>query len=383
MNNITTSRVAVITSCLKGRTIAFEWIATGLRELGFQVLVLNIDNGQPSAFEDYMSKLEGVQYKKVQYEGRSKAETLKVILKVYRELRKFKADVINTHYVDANLVGLLAGKMAGVRKRIYTRHTTTQHYRFESHKVNVNKLFNKISTHIIAISDVVESVLQYIEHVPATKIIKIHHGFDFTKFQNISLSRIESIRRKYGIPDGVPVIGAISRFDEWKGVEYIVEGFKNLLRDFPNAFLVLANAGGVRYNVIKDLLSELPDKSYCEIKYENDVFALLKTFTVFVHVPIDHEIEAYGQVYIEAMAASVPMVCTLSGVANEYIKDGENAIVVNYKDAGGIYQGVKKLIQYPELIPLLTTNAQRDIQARFSKDIMINKLSKAFSKKDD
>ncbi|MDB5261003.1 MAG: hypothetical protein JWQ14_284 [Adhaeribacter sp.] len=378
MNKFIPSRVAIITSCLKGRTAAFEWIATGLRDMGFQVLVLNIDKG-PSAFEDYMSQLAGVQYQKVNYGGQSKAEMLKVMFRVYRELRKFRADVVHTHYVDANLLGLSAGVLAGVRKRVYTRHTSTQHYRFESHKVNVNKLFNKLATHVLAISEVVVSVLHNIEQVPTAKIIKIHHGFDFAQFQNISNERIAAIRNKYAIPEGVPVIGAISRFDEWKGVEYIVQGFKELRQEYPDAFLVLANAGGVRYDFIKSLLAELPENAYCEIKYENDVFALLKTFSVFVHVPIDNEIEAYGQVYIEAMAASVPMVCTLSGVANEFVVNEKNAMVVKYQDATDIYRAIKKLLDAPALVQRITENAQADIQERFSKEMMISKLSQAFS----
>lgn len=379
MHKIIPSRVAIITSCLKGRTAAFEWIATGLRDLGFQVLVLNIDNG-PSAFEDYMSRIEGVQYQKVPYAGRNKAEMLKVLYQVYRELKKFKTEVVHTHYVDANLLGLSAGLLAGVRKRVYTRHTSTQHYRFESHKVNVNKFFNKMATHVLAISDVVVSVLQDIEQVPASRIIKIHHGFDFDSFENISSDRINAVKNKYRIPDGIPVIGAISRFDEWKGVEYIVEGFKQLRQDYPGAFLVLANAGGVRYDYIKSLLADLPGHSYCEIKYENDVFALLKTFDVFVHVPIDNEIEAYGQVYIEAMAASVPMVCTLSGVANEFVENEKNAIVVEYQNARDIYRGVKRLLDEPDLGQALAANAREDIRERFSKEMMISKLSRAFSK---
>lgn len=371
--------IAVITSCLKGRTAAFEWIASGLRDVGHQVLVLHIDN-ERSAFEMFMERIPGIRYKRIYYEGQNKMQMIRAFSSIVRELIKFRAEAVHTHYIDANLLGLSAALLAGVRKRVYTRHTTTQHYRFTPGKINFNKLFNRISTEVLAISDVVVSVLKDIEKVPLAKIVKIHHGFDFSLFENISPERVQKIREQYQIPHAGPVVGAISRFDEWKGVEYIVEAFKKFRQQHPSAFLVLANAHGVRYDFIKSLLSELPADAYCEIKYEDDVYALLQAFDVFVHVPIDAEIEAYGQVYIEAMAAEVPMVCTLSGVANEFIVNEENAIVVDYQNAEAIYEGLQKVFRSPILRKAVTEKAKRDVYQQFSKETMVIRLDSLFRK---
>jgi glycosyltransferase involved in cell wall biosynthesis len=369
--------IALITSCLKGRTAAFEWIAAGLRDLGHRVLVLHIDN-EASSFEKYMANIPGVQYQRIQYGGQSKLEMARAFLSIVKRLIRFKAEAVHTHYLDANLLGLTAALMVGVRKRIQTRHTSTQYYRYSSGKWNHNKFFNKISTEVLAISDVVVYVLKEVEKVPEAKIVKIHHGFDFSLFDNIPEERLQKIRQRYGIPESGLVIGAISRCDEWKGVEYIVEGFKKLRQEVPDAFFVLANAGGVRYDLIKSLLSELPAEAYCAIKYENDLFALLKVFDVFVHVPIDAEIEAYGQVYVEAMAAEVPVVCTLSGIANEFVQHEINAIVVDYKSGVAICEGIKKVISSPDLKMKITRQAKRDVLARFSKETMVYKLNLLF-----
>ena len=73
--------------------------------------------------------------------------------------------------------------------------------------------------------------------------------------------------------------------------------------------------------------TRIPDR-YTEIVYETDMPALYKTFDVFVHVPVEPHFESFGQVYVEAMASGIPSVFTLAGAATEFVRDGENALVV-------------------------------------------------------
>ena len=51
----------------------------------------------------------------------------------------------------------------------------------------------------------------------------------------------------------------------------------------------------------------------------------------------------FGQVYIEALAASVPMVCTKAGIAASVINEA-NAIPVPFQDADAIYVALKSIL---------------------------------------
>jgi glycosyltransferase involved in cell wall biosynthesis len=198
-------------------------------------------------------------------------------------------------------------------------------------------------------------------------------------FSNVEEARLMSIKTKYNFTDTSIIIGSISRYDEWKGVEYTIGAFKKIVSDIPNAKLVLANACGVREDFIRSLLKELNPNTYIEIPFEDDVFALINTFDYFVHVPIDSEIEAFGQVYIEVMAASVPMICTLSGVAGEYIVDKSNAVVVDYQNSDAIYEGLKLLMQNNDLKNKIINQANKDIREKFNVSEMINKLESIYT----
>ena len=377
MNTAKKKKVILITSHLKGRAIAYEWIGVKLKERGYNVLLLHIDNTE-SNFEKFILET-GITYKRITYSGKNKIEMLLTICKLMLEIIKFKPQVVHTHYFDANLLGLTAAWILRIPVRVYTRHTTIQRYRYLKGTRNFEKYFNRISTSIISISDVVTRVLMDYENVPLNKIKKVHHGFDLQMFSNIEEARLMSIKTKYNLTDTSIIIGSISRYDEWKGVEYTIGAFKKIVSDFPNAKLVLANAGGTREDFIRSLLKELDSKTYIEIPYEDDVFALINVFDYFVHVPIDSEIEAFGQVYIEVMAASVPMICTLSGVAGEYIVDKSNAVVVDYQNSDAIYEGLKLLMQNNDLKNKIINQANKDIREKFNVSEMINKLESIYT----
>jgi glycosyltransferase involved in cell wall biosynthesis len=377
MNTAKKKKVILITSHLKGRAIAYEWIGVKLKERGYNVLLLHIDNTE-SNFEKFILET-GITYKRITYSGKNKIEMLLTICKLMLEIIKFKPQVVHTHYFDANLLGLTAAWILRIPVRVYTRHTTIQRYRYLKGTRNFEKYFNRISTSIISISDVVTKVLMDYENVPLNKIKKVHHGFDLEMFSNVEEARLMSIKTKYNFTDTSIIIGSISRYDEWKGVEYTIGAFKKIVSDIPNAKLVLANACGVREDFIRSLLKELNPNTYIEIPFEDDVFALINTFDYFVHVPIDSEIEAFGQVYIEVMAASVPMICTLSGVAGEYIVDKSNAVVVDYQNSDAIYEGLKLLMQNNDLKNKIINQANKDIREKFNVSEMINKLESIYT----
>ena len=71
------------------------------------------------------------------------------------------------------------------------------------------------------------------------------------------------------------VIGVISRYTEWKGIQYIIPAFKQLLNDFPNALLILANAKGGYQAAIKSQLTTHPKDSFTEILFDLGIGLLI------------------------------------------------------------------------------------------------------------
>ena len=138
--------------------------------------------------------------------------------------------------------------------------------------------------------------------------------------------------------------------------------------------MLLFNAKGDYETQIKSQLKCLPKSNYRMVSFENDLSAVYKLFDVFVQVSTDRNIEAFGQTYVEALAAGVPSVFTLSGIANEFIVDGENALVVPFKDAEAIYFAIKRILSEPDLREHLKQNGYQSVKENFGLEKMIHQL---------
>jgi glycosyltransferase involved in cell wall biosynthesis len=58
--------------------------------------------------------------------------------------------------------------------------------------------------------------------------------------------------------------------------------------------------------------------------------------------------EGFGLVLIEAMSQRLPVIATPSGYAASIIRDGENGLLVPFRDAGAIVSAVRKLLDDPD-----------------------------------
>jgi glycosyltransferase involved in cell wall biosynthesis len=277
------------------------------------------------------------------------------------------------------MIGQTAAKFAGVKKRIYTRHSSNENRRYHN-KQWIDKLVNQLVTHVIAISENVRNVLVIEENVSPEKIRLLHHGFDLQQFDTVSAERIEKLANEYNPEHRRPVIGVIARYSHWKGIQYVIPAFQKLLVAEPNALLILANAKHGDYaKEISEQLKTLPVESFREIEFEHDLFALYQLFDVYVHVPIDAELEAFGQTYVEALASGVPSVFTLSGVAPEFIANERNALVVDFENSESTYAAIKRLLEDEQLRLRLITNGRGDIGKLFSIEKMIERLQQIYA----
>ncbi len=356
------------------KSLQFEWIHDGLNaELFEQVYILL--NNEVTDFEKFLRKKKTKVYR---LNLKNKKSYLPLFFQISKILLREKPTIIHTHLFRASLIGMVSAKMIGIKKRITTRHHASYHREYYSHAVKYDRIINFLSTHIIAVSENVKNELITHEHVAPEKITVIHHGLNFKTISAISNGDACVLRKKYHLPEKALIVGVISRYIHLKGIQYIIPAFKKLLSAHPNSVLILANAKGGYSMEIKELLIQLPFNNYVEIEFEENLFALYALFDVFVHVPINKECEAFGQIYTEALAVGIPSVFTLSGVATEFIKDHKNAIVVPYKNTEKIYEAINELVSNNKLKEQLIQQGKKDVSALFNIEKTVHDLESLY-----
>ncbi len=354
------------------RWVPFELVAKCIDKSKFAIDYIILNEGDPmisflsqinvpctvASYQDYSNTPENVKF-------------------IYEHLIANKTDIVHTHWFAGSLVGMQAAYYANVPVRIFTReHPSIKYY--SRHAPSKHRLIWECATNIIGVTNTSKQGMIE-DGIPDDKITIIPTGFDVSEFENVDSSRIDKLRSKYLGNHHGPVIGVAARYVRWKGVEYVIEAHKKVLEAYPNAILVLSGTHTNRANLedkirnaskedivapqyddvirIIEKLSQLPDRSYVEIPFEEDIFALFRLFDVFVHVPTDPIQETFGQVYVEAMLSRVPSVITLAGSALDHAVHKENAWVVDYKNSAQIAQGILALLSDSRLRERIVNNA--------------------------
>lgn len=352
-----------------------EWFVEYINREKFEVHFLLV-NGKGSFMDEFLKNHNIPTY---YFEYKGKKNLFILFWSAYRLMKLNRFNIVHSHLFEASLTGLTAAFFAGVANRIYTRHYSDYHHVWFPGAVKYDKFINSVATGVVATSRNVEHILLR-EKVPQKKIYLIHHGIDLTDYRpgTVSNERINKIRAHYNLNVKGPVIGAISRFTELKGLQFLIPAFAELIKDYPSAVLVMSNASGDYKKEILQLLEEINPENYRLIKFENDVAALYKTFDAFVHIPINSTAEAFGQTYLEALASEIPSVFTLSGVAPEFIIDKENALVVPYCDTNEVKDALLYILKHPEETALMSKRGFESVK-NFDIHIKINKLEKLYS----
>lgn len=358
------------------RAIAFEWTVEGLsKKYQFAFILI----GKKDSYLSKYLREKGIETFEIEYSG--KRDVVKAVSKTFFFLRKGKFDVIHTHLVEATLYGLLPAWLLRIKKRIYTRHHSDYNYKYSPKGIKYDKLSNWWASDIIAITEQVKNLLIEKEKVSPKKITLIHHGIDTAYFGNRDEESLKRLSEKYNPGKKWPVIGVVARQTHWKGIQYIIPAFAELRKKYPEAILVLANASGDYESELDRLLKEqVPEENYLKIKYEYDTSSLYKLFDVFVHVPIDEVVEAFGQVYVEALGAGVPCVFSLSGIALDFIEDGKNALVVPHCDTAPITKAMMRILEESELRSTLISNGKKIVEEKFSLPPFYEKLGNLYDK---
>jgi len=241
----------------------------------------------------------------------------------------------------ATILGMVSAYAGRVPQRIFIRHHSNFHTKFGMHLgVLADRLANFLSTRIVAVSEVVRDILISSEGVDFLKVILIHNGIDIQKFGKIDLGPQKIFT---GVNERIRV-GVVSRLTGWKGVQYTVDAFIEFNARFPNSHLHVVGAPADFFGVVSKKLSTLNKSDYTLTSWYPDVLGFLRGLDIFVHVPIGPQDEAFGLVYIEALASRTPSIFTISGVLQELPNPEKYAYIAPYENSNAILNEMMKIL---------------------------------------
>ena len=285
--------------------------------------------------------------------------------KLVRLLRREKPHCLQCWMYHANLLGLMAARLAGVKQVIWGIHDAAQTLdRFSPLTrlvVRVGGWLSRFSTVIIVCSRSGLESHQTLGY-DAAKMVVIPNGYDLDVFKPDPEARLQ-VRRELGLRDDALLIGLMARVDPVKDHATFFRAAGILKRKRPQVYFVLAGSGispdngeilsMVQENALEGFVRLLGPRS--------DIRRLTAALDI---ASLSSSSEAFPNVVGEAMACGVPCVVTDAGDARYLV--GDTGITVSPRDPEAMAAGWRSLIEMgTEARRALGQKARERIEAKF------------------
>ncbi len=310
--------------------------------------------------------------------GFSFKKTFSCVFKLIKEFRRIRPDIIEYGTENVSFCAAIAGWLTRVPVRIYNhwgaRYTGLSGLS-RTLSVIIEKTAALFSTDIRQVSHKNREMCIK-DHIYPAKKVKVLGlggtvGVDCSKFDLSKKEQYrEEIRKTFEISEEAFVFGFIGRIQKDKGINELLEAFKNVSKE--NVYLLLV--GPSEYT--EQLSSELYDwaKSNKNVIFAgrvNDVYRYVSAFDVMVHPSYR---EGFGMVLQEAGAMKTPIITTDILGPNEFITDGENGLLVPAQQSEALAQAMKRLLDNDELRLILGEKVYEHTISNFERSVMVNRI---------
>lgn len=280
---------------------------------------------------------------------------------VYKHVRQFrKWDIVDACTGDSWLLGNLKSREM---PKIVIRSSGLEHLDFERQQtygetlslktriiwgglnLKVVEFGLKSADHIIALT---HPEKQYIEgkfSIPAENISVLYHALPLY-FRNLPI-------HEYPAEFKILYVGL---WHERKGIQYLIEALE-MLSEHSDDFSVTLAGVKVEESVI---LTQISDRLARRVTIIPSI-----EHSCLPQIYLNHSIfvfpslyEGFGKVLTEAMASGIPIITTQTGIAAELIKEGQNGVIIPYRDSQALYQALVWSINHREKMREYGENAK-------------------------
>ncbi|WP_077214403.1 glycosyltransferase family 1 protein [Bacillus dakarensis] len=242
--------------------------------------------------------------------------------------------IVHSHMDKMSGLVLYAAKKAGIPIRIAHSHNTNSEGGAvaRAYKTYAGAFISKGANHLLACSELAANWL-FLKR--ANKALILKNGIECDKFAFSSQVRNE-VREELQLGHEHVVIGHVGRFNEQKNHLFLIDIFAKLLKEKPEAILIMAGDGPLREKVVEKVRSLNLTDHVKFLGIRSDINRLLQAFDFFVF-PSFHE--GLPVTLVEAQCAGLP--CVISKEISKEVDLGLN--LVEFASLSEINQWVEKI----------------------------------------
>lgn len=295
-------------------------------------------------------------------------------LNFFRLLRLFKKegyDLLHTHNSRADVYGILAGKIAGIKIMMASIHG---YQRYDE----VNPLFKirgwilrSFSDRIITISNALKDLIAENEGIDRKKMDTVYYGLEPLSLEETG----RTLREEFHLDPDAPLLVDVGRLIPVKSHDTLIRALKRIVPSFPNLRLFIIGDGMLK-GELKELVRTLELESHVVFTgYREDVPRFMKEADLFVFPTLG---EGFGLVLLEAMAFKKPIVATRVMSIPEIVEDGKSGLLVSPQNPEELADAILQLLSDKKRAESFGKRGFGILSSKFSVDRMIGETERIY-----
>jgi glycosyltransferase involved in cell wall biosynthesis len=292
-----------------------------------------------------------------------KRQAVRALNELVMLMRRTRPDVVVVQGYNAEVLGRLAARIAGVKHTINWVHNIGDVEPRGTVRNTVDRALTRWTSSYFGVAEAQRRYLVGELGYPDDKIRIIHNGVDPAKF---GTSTDRSVRAEFGFAQDDPVVGIVAMLRPEKDHVSFLRAARTVVDELPRARFLIIGDGPIRPE-LEALCTELrltPNVHFAGAR--DDVARLLQAIDVFVLSSVT--VECFPISLLEAMACARPAVCSAVGGIPEMINDGETGYLVPPKDPQQLASRLVKLLQDPLTARRMGRAARARVEAEFDLD---------------
>ncbi len=292
-----------------------------------------------------------------------KRQAVRALIELVMMMRRTRPDVVVVQGYNAETLGRIAARIAGVKHTINWVHNASGLVQRGTVRRTVDRALTRWTSAYFGVAEAQRPYLVDELGHPDDKIRVIYNGVDLAKFRT---STDRGVLAEFGFAENDPVVGIVAVLRPEKDHVSFLRAARTVVDELPRARFLLIGDGAIRPQ-LEALCTELqitPNVHFAGSRH--DVPRLLQAIDVFVLSSVT--VECFPVALLEAMACARPAVCTAVGGIPEMISDGETGYLVPPKDPQQLAARLVKLLRDPLTARRMGRAARARVEAEFTLD---------------
>ena len=288
-------------------------------------------------------------------------------------LRRKKFDIVHTHDLWSNLIGVPAARLAGVRAIVSSRRDLANFDWYQSKRRGWLRRIQNLGGAVLANATPIRDALIAEDGFKPEKLRVIHNGVDIDRFQTSGDERDQVFP---GVGKGKLIVLVGNMHTDVKGHPWLIASAPAVVHEFPTARFVLAGDGEQRPRFEEQAAKLGLEQNFLFLGRRTDIPKILACCDIAV---LPSRAEGLPNAILEYMAAGLPTIASRVGGNAELIEDGVTGLLVPSEDSAALSDALLALLRDPGLARRMAQNGHEFTIRNFSFERLVREVDELYS----